>query len=104
MSLDLTNKIFRVQETSEQKRLRQLTIWKSFVVTFTLILYLTFLQQGYLDTLAHYLKANIFTWLSDGFNYIVSNIVGWIISGAIGNLFYDLLLKRFRTGNFSKDK
>jgi len=58
-------------------------------------MYAISLKQGYLDGLAVFLKSNIFPALSDGVNYILSNIVGWAFSGVVGGFVYDLLKRLY---------
>jgi len=59
------------------------------------VMYAISLKQGYLDGLAVFLKSNIFPALSDGVNYILSNIVGWAFSGVVGGFVYDLLKRLY---------
>ena len=89
LSLDLAVKFAKVQETANQGKLRQATILKTYTVAITTILYGFALKQGYLEGFSIFLKSNIFPALGEGINYIISNIVGWILSGVIGNFFYD---------------
>ena len=98
MSLDVTTKISKVQESPKQKSLRQAVVLNTFTVTLTAIFYLIALQQGYLVGLSNYLKSTVFPSLSEGVNYILSNIVAWVVSGVIGNFAYDMLKGFFQRG------
>ena len=94
-SLDLAAKTFRVQESVEQYKLRHATILNTYIISVTTLIYALGLKQGYLDWLATFLKANVFPALSNGANYLISNFIGWAISGIVGNFFYDLLKRLF---------
>jgi hypothetical protein len=102
MSLDITAKIAKIDESPKQKSLRQAVVLNIFTVTMTAIFYLIALQQGYLVDLSNYLKSTIFPSLSEGVNYILSNIVAWIVSGVIGNFAYDLLKRIFQRNESNK--
>ena len=95
LSLDFTIKFTKVQESVNQRNLRRATILKTYTVAITTVIYGFALKQGYLEGFAVFLKLNVFPVLSDGVNYIISNIVGWVLSGVIGNFFYDKMKQYF---------
>ncbi len=95
MSVDVVAKASRIKETVEQRNLRWATILKLSTIYVTVIFYSLALRQGYLEGFAVFLKARIFPAFSDGVNYILSNIVGWAVSGVVGNFVYDLLKRLF---------
>lgn len=103
MSANTTSKIAKLPQTDEEKQRKLVTSLRIVTVIWSAYLYIFLLEQGYLDVLAEYLNINIFPALSEGVNYVISNLVGWAISGAIGNLFYDIL-KRLVNRKRQQDK
>ncbi|MEK6752391.1 MAG: hypothetical protein AABZ00_08995 [Chloroflexota bacterium] len=72
---------------------RKSTAFASAVLGIITTFYLNFLQYDYLILFSKYLKSVFFSFFSDWLNYIFGNIISWAISGVVGNLFYDVMLK-----------
>ena len=85
-----------IPETKEQKRIGFITAINAITVACTTISYTFLLKGGYLEGLTTFLQANIFPMLSRGVNYLLSNIIGWAVSGIVGNFCYDLIKRKFR--------
>jgi len=93
-----------ISETRRQKRIRFLTAINAVTVACTTISYTFLLKLGYLKGLTTFLQASVFPTFSKGVNYVLSNIIGWAISGIIGNFCYDLIKRKHkRTENNSRD-
>jgi hypothetical protein len=69
------------------------------IIIFASLLFVLLYLSGFIFSLYKFLQNILFPALVDGTNWILSNIFGWIISGVVGNFFYDLLKKNFGSKN-----
>lgn len=59
------------------------------ILNVTILLYL----WGFIQLLSLFFQEYLFPRLSESTSFVLANLLGWILSGVIGNFFYDLLKK-----------
>ena len=85
ISIDIANVWMKIGESQRHQALRRTTELKLVVAICSTSTYYTALRTGNLDQFASFLNVRVFPALGHAFNYVISNLVGWAISGIVGN-------------------
>jgi hypothetical protein len=85
VSLDLAAKMSNIRQTGTQRRLTTTTLLLVTTAAASANMYLFLLAHGYIQQVNEVLRSKVIPSVGSGLSYLLSNLLGWIISGLVGN-------------------